>query len=133
MKLVPIVDLSQVVLLTPTDVTAGANGTAVDISAYEGTGIVVVAYHKVAGTTPTFDYKLQAGAAANGSDAADIKECKGNDAKITQVTTSTTDGSQVITVDISAIGKYLRGVTAVSGANAEWYASAVLLAQKKYV
>jgi hypothetical protein len=133
MSLIPPQDFTVVAMLAPlTSTTAGPTKcTPVDVSAYEGVALVVVNYHNTAGTNPTLDIALQAGAASNGSDSAAIYNTQGALAAVTQATT--VDGIQVIAINLSEIGKYLTAAVTIGGTNTPGYAhSVVLLAQKKY-
>jgi hypothetical protein len=90
-------------LLTPADAanTAAATGTAVDIRDYEGALIITQQVGVV--TAGSITGKIQHGAAADGSDAADVPW-----AAFTAVTTSNDPLTQVISVNIDGLGRYIR-------------------------
>lgn len=105
--------------------TSTLTGTAVDVTLYEGIGAVVLNTAKGTGTTPTLDGKLQSGAESDGSDAADI-----SGATFTQVTDAA-DSLQVLSVDLSAAGKYLRFVGTITGTSPSFVLGVSLVGIKK--
>jgi hypothetical protein len=129
MGLIPIVDLTAVAVLAPvSSSTAGpTKSTPISILDYEGQGVLVVQYATASGGSPTLDVAVQAGAAANGSDSAAVKDCKGATAAITQAVAT---GIQMITLPLQELGKYLC-ISVTIGGSATFVHSATLLAQKK--
>lgn len=92
-------------LLPPASQGAGAvNGTAVDISAYQGTLKVIL--DGATGGTGTLDVKIQTGDQSNGSDAADV-----SGAAFPQITT--TGGKLALALDTRGCKKYIRAVSTV--------------------
>lgn len=113
---------------TPSDVVLVKSGLVVPITAAANTGKHVdtqgytramVVFHSLpTGTGTTSDCKLQDGAAANGSDAADIAG-----AAFTQVTTVLGEKIQVMNVDLSKRKRYLTAIHTGAGGSAAGAAS----------
>ncbi len=86
--------------------SAGANnGTAVDISMYQG--VMEIVQNVNTGGTGSVATKIQQGNQSDGSDAADV-----TGATFTSVTT--TGGHQLILLDTRMCGKYIRAVLTVT-------------------
>jgi hypothetical protein len=105
-------------------VTADANKTGVDVSKFEGRGVVVFDVEFVSGTS-TYDAKLQHSEDDGAADAyADLKGPDGNTIAITQVTTTTS--LQQKPIDWSACKKYVRVVDDVGAAGSPVYNPVIL-------
>lgn len=103
--------------------TAGATGTAVDVSKYEGHIVIVQNVGVV--TAGSITGKIQTGDLANGSDAADI-----SGAVFTAVSTANDPLTQKITVEANACKKYIRYVGTVDTGPAQ--VAVVAVAKPKY-
>lgn len=100
-------------------------GTGVDCSELTGQVAVILSASNQSGTTPTLDVKLQTSATVDGT-YADI-----SGATFTQVTT--TDGQQVITLDIDSIATdFVRAVGTLAGTSPVYEYSASLVGFSKY-
>lgn len=87
--------------------TADANGTAVDVTKYEGVALAVLnCAAATAGTNPTMDVKLQ-----HSDDNVTFADVTGG--AFTQVTA--TDSLQVLKFNIADLKKYVRGVIDIGG------------------
>jgi hypothetical protein len=122
--MIPIVDLTPVTLKCARVSADDATPTAVDVSAYDGDAICVVAVTPVSGTTPTCDIKLQQFTAATGA-FTDI-----TGAAITQV--AEVASLTKIQLKIGELSKYLRAPIDVGGTNPVYDIAIILLAQLKY-
>lgn len=103
--------------------TADANGTGVDVSAFEGFGTVDVWVHNVSGTTPTYDGFLEESDTVGGTYTA----VPG--AAITQVTT--TDSMQQLSIDWSARKAFVRWVDDVAASGTPVYDRVVIAQGQK--
>ena len=98
--------------LTPAAITAaGVNGSIIDTLGF--TRALFIFNSAPSGTGTTSDCKLQEGAAANLSDAADV-----TNATFTQVTTVTGHKVECMNVDLSKRKRYLRLVQTGAGGSA---------------
>ncbi len=92
--------------------TSAANGTAVDMSGYEGV-IFLVAFGAIVSGAVT-SVKAQQGAASDGSDGADLEG--------SGVTVADTDDNKIVALDIyrprQSLGKYVRPVVSRATQNA---------------
>lgn len=121
--LVPLVDMTCVEILTLTDYTGtGSSSTGIDVSAYEGDALVLVATKKV--VQGTFNLNCNHGATTAGGTAIP-------GLIFTEVTSAATS-FQVLSVNLSEIGKYLRATWTNVGASSEYIVGVWLFAQKKY-
>jgi hypothetical protein len=103
-----ILGVSVLSLFDPSDRSASANGTAVDILNYEGHAAAILQSAPGTGTTPTLDVKLQD--SADGSTGwADV-----TGAAFSQVTNAAAS-AQVVKFNASAVQRYIRAVATVSG------------------
>lgn len=117
--------ISVLDILPIADVTATANGTAVDLQSYAGQIAIVADVHKVAGTNPTMDLSFED--SANNSSFAAISPA----VAFTQVTTA--DSVQKIVVNKDSLRRYLRVVKTIGGTSSpEYYISVKAMAMKKY-
>ena len=119
-----LVRATPLTLLPALSRSADANGTGVDVSALEGSGIAILEAANVSGTTPTLDVKLQDCDTIGGT-YADIPG-----AVFAQVTTVA--GIQKIAVEIQQARKFIRAVFDVGGTSPVYTAGCYLIGHKKY-
>ncbi len=113
-----------VTVLAAASRSASANGTGIDVSAYEGVGIVIFEAANVSGTSPTCDFKLQESDTSGGT-YTDI-----SGAAITQITTVA--GVQKIAFEVAAAKKFIRGALALAGTSPVYTCAANFIGVKKY-
>lgn len=119
-----LVKATPATLLAAASRNASANGTGIDVSAYEGSAIAVVEFANVSGTNPTIDVKLQESDTSGGT-YTDI-----SGASITQGTTVATITK--IPFEIQAAKKFVRAVVTLGGTSPVYTCAVYLVAQKKY-
>jgi len=126
-----VLGLTAVNLYSKNGAIASENGTAVDLLDYDGLGVVVLNVGRGGtDTDETLDVKLQHGALADGSDAADLPAGVAADKSFTPVVYNA--GSvQTKILDMSTCKRYLRAVPAVAGTTPVFYGSITFLGQKK--
>lgn len=120
--------IAEVEALAPAArVTADGNGTGIDITTYEGKGIILVSAAYVSGTATTLNGKLQHSDDDGSADPyADV-----TGAAMTQLGASGAT-KQKIAVAVQELKKYVRWVDDVSASGTPVYDRCVLLvAQKK--
>lgn len=102
--------LQTIALIPMSDITAGADGTGVDLQDFVGEAAFFVAAKNVAGTNPTLDVKLQD--SADNSSFADVTGLT-----FTQVTAANTKASVFhrLNVNVDGLRRYVRAVTAIGG------------------
>lgn len=121
-----LVNATPVALHPAGRVSADANGTAVDISAYDGWGIIVVDATYVSGTATTLDVIIEESDASAGTYTAVP------DFTLTQLG-ATGSTFQVKAIELQQRKKFLRARKDVSASGTPVYDLAVtLIGQKKY-
>jgi len=123
-------NLNALALATPVTLfaaasrNADANSSGIDVSAYDGVGIVVFEAANSSGTSPTCDFKLQESDTSGGT-YTDI-----SGAAITQITTVAS--VQKIAFEVAAAKKFIRGVLDVGGTSPVYTCGAYFIGMKKY-
>lgn len=123
-------NLNALALATPVTIlaaasrNASANSSGIDVSAYDGVGIVVFEAANVSGTSPTADFKLQESDTSGGT-YTDI-----SGAAITQITTVAS--VQKIAFEVAAAKKFVRGVLTLAGTSPVYTCAASFVGMKKY-
>lgn len=107
------------------DLTASSTTTSsIDLQSYSGQLALVLDAHKVAGTNPTLNVKIQD--SADDSSYADV-----SGAAFTQVTTA--DSVQKMVLSKDGLRRYIKAVIAIGGTSSpEYLVSVKGLAVKKY-
>jgi hypothetical protein len=102
--------LQTIALVPMSDITAGANGTGVDLQDFVGEAAFFIAAKNVAGTNPTLDVKLQ-----DSADNSSFDDVTG--LAFTQVTAANTKASVFhrLNVNVDGLRRYVRAVTAIGG------------------
>jgi hypothetical protein len=102
--------LQTIALVPMSDITAGADGTGVDLQDFVGEAAFFVSAKNVAGTNPTLDVKLQD--SADNSSFADVTGLA-----FTQVTAANTKAAVFhrLNVNVDGLRRYVRAVTAIGG------------------
>lgn len=117
---------SFVSLLPNASRNADATGTIVDVSGYEGEGILLGDFGFVSGTS-TLDVKAETSTTDDFS--ADVEDVPGG--AFTQITTAS--GRQAIQINMNGLKQYLRINHNVGAAGSPVYLASVwLVANKKY-
>ena len=110
-------------LIPAASITASAYGADLDVTAYDGLGLLVLdVSDPVAGTNPTIDVTLASGDAASPTTVAYT---------FAQVTAD--GGVATLPVDFAKLGKYVRGHAVIGGTSSPQYlVSLTLIAFEKY-
>ncbi len=117
--------LNQVVLQANKTISATGEQAGVDISSYEGYGVLSLAVSaKVAGTNSTLDVKIEQSANNTDWDAT----------AVVTFTQATGVGNQSAVLKIDECKKYIRVYNTIGGTvSPEFYSSVILSANKKVV
>jgi hypothetical protein len=103
-----ILGASVLSLFDPSDRSASANGTAIDILSYEGQAAAILQSAAGTGTTPTLDVRLQ-DSSDGSTDWADV-----TGAAFAQVTNAAAS-TQIVKFNASAVQRYIRAVATIAG------------------
>lgn len=121
-----ILGASVLSLLDPADRSATANGSGVDILAYEGQAAAILQSAAGTGTNPTLDVKLED--SADGSTGwADIPG-----ASFTQVTDAAAS-AEIIKFNASDVRRFIRAVATVGGTTPSFVCAASFVGKKQIV
>lgn len=117
--------LNQVVLQANKSITTTAAQTGVDISSYEGYGVLSLAVSAaVAGTNPTIDVKIEQSADNSSWDST----------AVVTFTQSTAVDNQSAVIKLDECKKYIRVYNTIGGTSSpQFYTSVILSAKKKVV
>lgn len=110
-------------------VTATANSTGVDISAFEGLIALNVRIPLVSGTSPTLDITVQTSDALASGYASAVK----NDNTTATLTQFTAAGAQRIILDTAALKKYVRLAFTAGGTTPSFATSAYIVGVNRVV
>ena len=116
--------VTDAVLFAPAVRTASANGTGVDITDYEGVGMIVLTSTAEA-ATGTMDLTLQ-----DSPDNSTWSAVTLIDGAFTQVTNAGTS-QQIRRFDVNAAQKFIRGVQTVAGGSPSATAAVAFIGIKK--
>lgn len=110
-------------LIPSADMTASAYGADLDVTAFDGLGLLVLdVSDPVAGTSPTLDVTLCSGDAASPTTVVYTFD---------QITA--TGGVVTLPVDFAKLGQYVRGHAVIGGTDSpEYLVSLTLIAFEKY-
>jgi len=126
-----IVNAQAATLLAAASRSASANGTGVDVSAYEGHAIVVVELTNVSGTSPTADFKLQECDTVGGT-YTDLGAAGSLHAAVAATQVGAASSLQKLAVEVQATKKFVRAVLTLGGTSPVYTCAAYLVGQKKY-
>lgn len=115
---------NELTLAVPATNTSTLTGTGVDVTDYEGIGLVVLNSALGTGTTPTLDGKVQDCATVGGT-YADV-----SGATFTQITHAA-DAMEVIAINVSNVKGFIRIVGTIAGTNPSFVCGAVFIGIKK--
>lgn len=111
--------------------SASANGTAVDVSLFDGHAICILDVANVSGTTPTADVKLQE-CDTSGGTFTDLGAA-GSLVPAAAFTQQTTGSSlQKLGFEVQATKKYVRAVLTLGGTSPVYTCGCYILGTKKY-
>lgn len=113
-------------LLAPATRTTSANGSAVDVTAYEGSLLATVHSAAGTGTNPTLDVKLQD--SADGS--TDWQDVTG--AVFAQIDDTAGGSIQGIQVDKGKCRQYVRAVATIAGTTPSFLCAVAIAGLPKY-
>jgi hypothetical protein len=124
MKLIPLVDQSAL-MLQQGRLSASGNGTGVDITKYEGPGLVLLNVHPVSGTTPTADFAIK--------ESSDNSTFTAFPTALNATQVTTTDSLQTLVIgDVNERKQYLRCEATLAGTSPVYDVCALLVCTLKY-